>query len=418
MTTLEPLPGQRETVIVVGTTTRKPLPHLRAYLDSLAWQDLPERTRLHFVFVPDFVGGQELAAQALATFVSERNGELLQGVPSDATDFYDGPGADSHQWTPSAMSRVGRNKNLIIRRALELKADYLFFADADLILDRTTIRSLLSVEKPIATACYWTRWSKQGSETQRIHAAPQVWLQHPYQLFGRGLEEAEFRYALANREITKVWGYGACTLIRREVLEAGVSFEYLPDVPQTGLMAGEDRHFCIRAERKHIDAWADPWPDIFHIYHDDDVAKIPDMVGRLGASHQQSPKVGDLVSLRLRPLEPVPVGPGRYHLPQPVMPRGRLGALPLAPEIEETVVGMTRGEKRIVRVHFPIYATAPFLRGRTRLIEVSLVDCKPNGFPPVLEDEVYVGRRSGVALDQTALNDEQHASIREIGGAA
>lgn len=416
---LNPLPGQRETVIVVGTSVRKPLNILSAHLQSLAWQELPSRTRIVPVYVPDFSPDQSDAQELLFRFVNERGGILIQGASQGGEDFSDAAHHDSHVWTQTAMARVGHNKNLIIQKALEIGADYVFFCDADLILDRTTIKSLVDAQKPISSAVYWTYWTKRGTETRQVHAAPQVWLRHPYDLSGRGMDDAEFRQKLLARGLTRVWGFGACTLIQRSVFEAGVSFEYLADVPQTGLMGGEDRHFCIRAERLHIDAYADSWPDVFHIYHGDlDVPRIPEMIARLGTPHPEKPSLGDLVSLRLRPLEPVPVGPGQLQQAATVQTRGRLGQLAMLPEIEEAVYSLKRGEKQVVRVHYPVHHPLGWLRGRTRLIEVTLIDCKPFAHPPILEDELYVGQNSGAWHDQVTLNANQHESIREVGGAA
>jgi hypothetical protein len=372
--------------------------------------------KLYPVFVADWPNTNDIAELYLRAWVEQRGGEVLSPVsPPAHDDFSDAANHDSHQWGASAMARVGANKNRILLRALELKADYVFLADSDLILDRTTIASLLAAEKPITTAVYWTHWSKRGTETQKVHAAPQVWLTMPYGLSGRGMDEAEFRQKLLSRNLARVWGFGACTLINRRVLEAGVNFEYLPDVPREGLMAGEDRHFCIRAERLHIDAWADTWPDIQHIYHaDQDVPRIPEMLHRLGTPHPEKAQLGDLVSLKLRPLEPLPVSPGRFQQPTPILTRGRLGQLAMAPEIEEAVYELTRGERKVVRIHAPIHHPAPFLRGRTRLIEVTLLDCKPFSFPPVVEDELFVGPHSGAWIDRETLTDEQHESLAEV----
>lgn len=394
--TLETLPDYRDTVIVVGTSVRKSAPILKAYLDSLAWQDLPARHRLVPCFVPDFAPGQEDSQQLLFQWVNERGGVLIQGAQATQADFADGAEHDSHQWGQSAMARVGYNKNAILRYALETKADYVFLCDADLILDKYTIRSLLNTEKPIVTATYWTRWSKKANENTKISAGPQVWLRHPYSLDGRGMDEAEFRDKLLSRQVQRVWGFGACTLINRRVLEAGLSFDYLPDVPQQGLMAGEDRHFCIRAERMHIDAYADNFPDIFHIYHaDQDIPKIPEMVARLGADHPSGPSLGDLVSLRLKPLEPLPVAPGRFQNSPVIQIRGRLGQIGMLPELEEAIHNLKRGEKTIAKTNFPISSPVGYLRGRQRLIEVTLLDCKPHGYPPVVEDDLNVGKNSG-----------------------
>ncbi len=386
---LEPLPDHRETVIVVGTTVRKSLPVLQAYLTSLDWQTLPNRHRLVFAFVPDFTPEQSDAAEYLFRWVNERNGTLIQGIPANGIDFTD-QHPDSHQWSQTAMERVGQNKDRIIEFAKASNADYLFLCDADLILDRTTLSSLIAAEKPIATAVYWTKWAK-GTETSPSPAGPQVWLRHPYHLSGRGLDESEFRQKLVDRELFRVWGFGACTLLDKRVLDAGASFRYLDDVPHgpnDGLMAGEDRHFCIRTERQHIDAYADAWPDIAHLYRPEDVATIPALLARLGAEHPTTATLGDLVSLRLRPLEPLAVGPGRYQQFPPVCVRGRLGAIPMLPDLERAISSMTRGQVKIVKVRCPIHHPCAPLRGRTRLIEVTLVDVKLCGFAPVIEEEM------------------------------
>lgn len=420
MPDLLPTTDHRTTTIVVGTSVRKNLDVLQAHLQSLAWQEIPERTRLHFVYVPDWPK-PDPAEDFLRAWVKERGGEILRGVPTTANDFSDAPGIDSHSWALSSMRRVGQNKQKIIRRALELKADAVWYLDADIILDTTVLKSLLAAEKPITTAVYWTRWSRRGNETRQIHAAPQVWLNHfpnGYGLSGRGMDEAEFRQKLISRELTQVWGFGADTLVRRVVLETGISFDPLPDVPQVGLLAGEDRQFCIRAERMHIQAFADGWSDQFHIYHaPEDVAAIPEMVKRLGTPHPTKAILGDLVSLKIEALEPVPHGNGSVQAMPRQHIRGRLGQIQLMPELEEAVYTLTRGETRVVPVHFPVHHSLPYFRGRRRLIRLTLVDVKPLSWPPVLDAELYLGPRSGRFVDHTTLSTAQHEGIKEVANA-
>ena len=309
------------------------------------------------------------------------------------------------------MHRVGRNKNRIIKYALDQKADAVFFADADLIMDRTTLWSLLHIRNPVTCAVYWTKWQRSPTPELVVHAGPQVWLQHPYILSGRGYEEGEFRRKLITRQAIQVWGQGACSLIQRKVFEAGVDFSPQPEVPQQGLMAGEDRQFCIACERKHIPMAADAWPDIYHIYHlPDDEAHIPAMLERLGQQHPSQPLPGDLVSLTLEALEGVPQPTGPQAIIGPQFIRGRLGALPLLPELDDAILSMPRGTDRIVSVHYPIHHPVVQLRGSKRLIRVTLVDCKPYGFAPVIEEELYFGR-GGAWHDATQLTDRQHESI-------
>ena len=405
------LPTKRPTRIVVGTSVRKPAAVLRHYLAALTAQELPPGA----VLVPIFVADQ-LAPDAdalLRAWVAERNGEVLNGAPAPAGDFSDAH-PDTHQWSASAMARVGAAKDRILARARALDADFLWFCDADLVCDRTTLASLLSVEAAITTAVYWTRWSARGTETRQVHAAPQVWLRHPYELSGAGYTESEFRDRLARRQLTKVLGYGACTLLSRRALDAGVSFAYIPDVPTQGLMAGEDRHFCVRAQRLHLDAWADPWPDIFHIYHPSDVERAPEYAARLATPHAARATLGDLVSFTVTPLEPLPWGGGGWTQIPPQRIRGRLGALALVPELDEVLYELARGEFRDIAVHFPASYPAPQYAGRRRLLRVTLHDVKPNGWAPTLEDEMLRGTRSGAALRTVDYSARQLDGMREI----
>ena len=412
---LAALPDAQTRLVVVGTSVRKPLAILKPYLDSLDWQERPSNVEFRYVFVPD--GLAKDADDYLRAWTAQRGGEVLRGVPSAANDFSDAPGLITHQWSGSAIARVGQNKNKILRRATELRADAIWLSDADLIMDRTTFASLWAVERPIACAVYWTHWNRSGSETRRAVAAPQVWLRHPYLLDGRGMEEWEFRDKLIRRQLTRVWGQGACTLLRTPVVHAGITFEQIQGEPALlqGLMAGEDRHFCIRAERAHVEMWADPWPDIFHIYHQpEDLALAPAMAARLGTAHPERPMLGDLVSLRLDALEPFPQPNGQWARVAPQFVRGRLGALNVLPELEEAILGLRRGQDATVPVHVPVSYPMPYLRGRRRLIRVELIDCKPLQWPPVLERDILVGQRGGSTTDKTVLTEAQHAGVTEV----
>lgn len=405
---LAKLPEHQQTVIAIGTSARKSLPVLTAFLASLDWQSLPANTRLLPIFVPDFTKEQADAEVYLREWVRTHNGELLRGAPSAVGDFSDtGP---THAWSLQATQRIAANKNKIIQRALHVGADALLLVDADLILDKTTVAQLWADEKPIVTAVYWTKWQRDIREAQKQYAAPQVWLLPPYQLSGRGMDDAEFRTKLVTRELQRVWGFGAATLISRRVLESGLNFSTNPDAPQDGLNAWEDRQFCFTAERMHIDAYADSFPDIFHIYDSElDVPKIPAMLERLGKEHPTHAKMGDLVSLILEAIEPVPTPRGPSVVPKQY-PRGRIGQIPLMPELEEAILTMQRGETRTIPVHFPTNHGLPYFRGRRRLIRITLQDVKLNTAPIGLEEEIRIGP-SGTVMDKLLLTEQQIAAV-------
>jgi hypothetical protein len=400
---LRPTPQHQTFRILVGTSIRKPAHILQAYLHTLAWQILPPNASVSYCFVMDT---DEIAAcHVMEQFVTEHGGALIRPPvgPNDTNDQH----PVTHQWSPSGMARVGQNKNLILKHALEQRYDAVWLVDADLLCDRTTLLSLWSAKAPIACAVYWTRWHQTA---QKMAAAPQVWLTHPYGLEGRGYDQAEFRRELVERQRIEVWGQGACTLIRISAIEKGVNFDYIPGVPTDGMMAGEDRHFCLRAEGLHLPMFADGWPDIFHVYHPSDAERIPEMLERLGKDHPTHASRGDWVNAILEPLEPVFTPPGSAHLIPPLWYRGLLGS-PMLPELEDALLTMTVGETRTIGLHYPAHYPLAQFRGQRRLLKVTLVDAKPWGYAPVVEQELMVGRTTKVMADRTTLSVAQQQAM-------
>src|SRR5438046_1857116 len=112
---LAKLPEHQIKTIVVGSSVRKALPALAAYLASLEWQSLPPNTRIVPVFVADFVPNQADAEVYLREWTLRNGGEVLRSVPSAVGDFSD-TGA-THNWSLEATRRCGQNKNKIIQRA-------------------------------------------------------------------------------------------------------------------------------------------------------------------------------------------------------------------------------------------------------------------------------------------------------------
>lgn len=409
---LAPLPEKRPIRILVGTTVRKSAAIVEHYLNSLASQVVPPNTELYPIFVDDNTDPE--SSKKIRDFSMGGRPSVVKRAEQAPVGDFDDSNPETHSWSPSAMGRVGRSKDWILDYAKRLDFDGVWFCDSDLICEPRTLANLLAAPGPITTAVYWTRWSASGTETRKVHAAPQVWLRHPYELSGAGYAEHEFRDRLARRQLTKVAGYGACTLIGKQAIQAGASFAPVPGVPLVGLMAGEDRHFCIRAQRLHLEGWACPWNDIFHIYHPSDIVRAPEYAAQLSAPRESAtPRFGDLVNLTIQPIEPVPWHAGGWTAVPPQFVRGRLGAIGLVPELEEAVYGMTRGETRTLPVHFPISYGVPYYQGKRRLIRVTLNDAKPNGWAPTLDEEMLVGPRSGAALRTVEYTTRQLDGMRE-----
>jgi hypothetical protein len=424
MVDLAVVPHEQSHLVVVGSPVRKSAPIVSAWLQALAWQVIPRNVQLYHLFIDDGCDAETRAL--LDAFVAERGGLVLDSAAKGVPDFADT--GSTHNWSDTAMARVGSHKDYILDFARTNRAEACWLVDADLIMDPMTLTSLWSVPEQLVAACYWTRWAQVPPEHPPVHAGPQVWLTHPYGLQGNGMEEWEFRRALIDRQITQVFGLGACTLIRREALHRGVSFARWPENHHPGIGQGEDRHFCMRAEALHLKMVTDPWPDVFHVYHPQDVALIPEMLERFGkidvigravrvikAEHPDAtwhPALGHLVSLELRALEPVTTEHGRMYAPSQHV-RGRVGRLTLQPELEDAVLSMERGEVRVVPVHFPLSYPWPEYRGQRRLIQLTLIDHKPIGYAPVIESELIVNR-IGSAIDTTTLTPDLVEQMREV----
>ncbi len=396
MLILQPTPDVRKDLIVVGCAIRKPPEIVAAYLQHLAQQLPIPNTEIRYHFVCDHAEPDTVAL--VEAFVAQHGGRVEHADGPMAQDFSD-EHPTTHQWTGSAMARVGMLKNRILAGAWEAQAAAVWLCDADLLCDPGTLRSLWYSESPIACAVFWTRWHNDP----RAIAAPQVWLTHPYGLQGNGYpDEASFRARLLSRQLTRVWGQGACTLLRRRVLEKQVNFAYIDGVSQEGMMAGEDRHFCLRAEAAHLPMMADPWPHIFHVYHPDDRQKIPAWTEKLATLSIHKP---EWLNLHIRLLEPLPIGPSQVgHIP-PIVARVRVGKGDLLPDLEAQCMNHLSGEPFVASIHYPIHYPNAALRGKKLLAEIVVVDHKgPMGFP-VLEEEVVAG------MDLVAYTPEQAVAL-------
>ena len=414
---LAPIPPEARPRILIGSVCRKQPAVIKAFLQSLAWQRFRKPVGVDYFFITDFAPTDAYAAESLALLKAfTPNVVEKMNVGGDFSDV--GP---SHTWTPMAWHRVGALKNEIIQRCLDGGYDALWLVDADVLCDPFTLQSLADCEAPIVAGVYWTQWIQSGvydttwnQQTFVIHAAPQVWLRHPYQLDGHGLTEADFRKLLVERQLVKVGGLGACTLFHRAALAKGVSFAPIPEgLPQGPMADGEDRHLCERARRLHLPLLADAWPDIYHAYHANEYGDIPTWLARLEAPHKERADIGDLISYKLEMNEPVPQPhePNRLSYVGPQYGRGRMGALGVLPEIEEALASMLVGERRILHVHYPSHYDYATLRGQSRVITVHLLDVKPFGIAPVIDREQFVGNNSKRAIDATTLTDSQMGKI-------
>ncbi|AIQ50309.1 glycosyltransferase family 2 protein [Paenibacillus sp. FSL R7-0331] len=185
----------------------------------------------------------------------------------------------THYWNSDLVWKVAGFKNLMIRRAEAFGYDHLFLIDSDLILHPDTLLHLIGTQKDIISEVFWTQW-QPGTMLQ-----PQVWMHDEYNQWELmpgekpGQEEINRRFHafLAKLQlpgIYEVGGLGACTLISRRAICAGVSYDMIRNISYWG----EDRHFCIRAAALGIALYVDTHYPALHLYRDSDLEKVADYV--------------------------------------------------------------------------------------------------------------------------------------------
>lgn len=127
-------------------------------------------------------------------------------------------------------------RNEALRAAEETGCDYLFSLDSDVLLhDPDTLSHLIDADVPIIAGVFMAKWG--NPEALEL---PNVWQ------CGQNEMTEDFLQCIAyETKHVKVGGLGACTLIRRDVWEAGVTYDEIYNLPSN--FRGEDRNFCIRA---------------------------------------------------------------------------------------------------------------------------------------------------------------------------
>lgn len=158
----------------------------------------------------------------------------------------------THEWSKERIARVTKMRNEMIRAFLcEPDATHLMLVDADLVLHSSTVEHLVSLDVPICSEIFWTKWLVDGCYS------PNTWDIHPY-----GHTDPKHVTQLMKAGTYEVGGLGACTLIRRDVLEAGVNYAPIPSFD----CEGEDRHFSLKASAHGFKLLADTHYPPYHVY--------------------------------------------------------------------------------------------------------------------------------------------------------
>lgn len=255
--------------VVIGSPIHQKPDILKHFLNSLSRLNI-DNIDLHYVFIDD--NDNKESSKLLNNFSqTEINVNILE---SGRNDSYRRDN-QTHHWNNNLIWKVARYKDIIIQIALENECDYLFLVDSDLVLHPYTLQQLVNSGKDIISNIFWTKWQLNG----RI--LPQVWMFDQYEQYEKFSGESltkeqiierhlEFIKVLEKPGVYEVGGLGACTLISKNAIKAGVSFKEIRNIS----FWGEDRHFCIRAQALGIDLYVDTHYPAFHIYRESDLDNV------------------------------------------------------------------------------------------------------------------------------------------------
>lgn len=252
--------------ILVASPIKKSAKILELFFTGLEILNKKE-FEVEYCFIDD--NDDKVSSKLTKEFIARNGGVVLEVKYSKGNS--EGENKE-HFWTSDKIERVAYFKNEIIKYFLKGDWDYIFFIDSDLILQQDTLVNLIGDEKDIVSNIFWTKWVENGREM------PQVWLKDFYTLYDahmlramtelqKVVEEEAFLKRLKMPGIYKVGGLGACTLIKRKVLESGVHFGSIYNIS----FWGEDRSFCIRAAALGFDLYVDTRSPAFHVFREEQV---------------------------------------------------------------------------------------------------------------------------------------------------
>lgn len=158
---------------------------------------------------------------------------------------------NDHIWTKKLLADMSALRNKTIEYALYQDFDYWFSVDTDIVLDPNTLEKLLEADKDIISEVFWTK-SPNGT-----------WWCNSW-IFDQCDADGHYTLWMEAPGVYPVGMTGACMLVKRRVLEAGVNYTQIPCIKNA--LKGEDRHFCIRAACAGFDLYMDTEYPAKHLY--------------------------------------------------------------------------------------------------------------------------------------------------------
>ena len=280
------MPKQR---ILIGSPIYQKPRILEKFLKSIGEQNKNTFT-VEYMFVDDNIDSE--STKLLCAFANEY--PLVKIIKGEKTEAYV-CNDETHYWNEDLMNKVGAFKNKIIDYAIANDFDYLFLVDSDLVLHPNLIEHLKALNKDIISEIFWCSWHIGAPKM------PNVWLFNGYDFYPRDLdtgldknEERVYREKFLNNVkkpgVYEVGGLGACTLISKKALLAGVNFNPIKNLS----LQGEDRFFCIRAIVLGLNLFVDTHFPAYHIYRDEDLNGVDEYINFCKAENEFVRKIKNI----------------------------------------------------------------------------------------------------------------------------
>ena len=219
------------------------------YLKALRKLEVPNGYKLDKMFVLH-------NCEHLTSLLAQDEGVVINNNKSKYTKD-----EQTHHWKQNNFNDVVAMKNMLIQIALQQNYDYIFYVDSDLILHEKTLIDLLEADKDMISEIFWTKWLNDGKEQEM----PNAWHFDHYSFIQEELDKLR-----SVKGYHRVGMTGACTLIKRKVLKAGVNWNMIPNLSIT---QWEDRAFCIKATVAGFEIWTSNNYPAIHLYRESEYLK-------------------------------------------------------------------------------------------------------------------------------------------------
>ncbi len=213
---------------------------LPAYLEALAALRIPQGVQLSALFVLN--GSKDKSGEMLARFQSA----MAERMPVEIAEHPDAPPAHEgrrHDDRQRIYAYLAGLRNTLAERALSGGYDYLFSVDSDILLPADALEQLLAAERDaIAAVIYNDEYWSFPPEYRQTNMLMRSDMAGP-----RGESVYEHMRGFPADQVFEVDLTGACILIARHVLKAGVRY--------ADHHFGEDTPFCEAARAQGFRLW-------------------------------------------------------------------------------------------------------------------------------------------------------------------